>query len=187
VTGADGRVVTERVGFLGVSPTLEPVPQPLSSVPGYVAGATWKTAGVVLALPQRMVGVAQAAFGSGQRDPNGPIGLVGVGRLSGEVASSDLFATTGERVGAMLTILGSLNLALFVFNLVPLLPLDGGHVAGALWEAARRRVAVLRGRPDPGPFDLARLLPVTYVVTALLVGMSVLLLYADIVRPITLG
>jgi membrane-associated protease RseP (regulator of RpoE activity) len=156
-------------------------------VPGFVAEQTWNVAKIVLTLPQRMVGVAQAAFGSGERDPNGPIGVVGVGRLSGEIASSDLFTSTGQRVSAIVTVLGSLNLALFVFNLVPLLPLDGGHVAGALWEGLRRRVAALRGRPDPGPFDLARLLPVTYVVTALLIGMSVLLLYADIVRPITLG
>jgi len=187
VTDAAGDPVTERVGFFGVTPTQEPVRQPVTAVPGYVADATWATAEVILNLPARMVGVAQAAFGDAERDPNGPIGLVGAGRLSGEIASSDLFTTTTQRVGAMLGLLGSLNLALFVFNLVPLLPLDGGHVVGALWEGLRRRVAALRGRPDPGPFDLARLLPVTYVVTALLLSMSVLLLYADIVRPITLG
>lgn len=186
-TAPDGTVLTDTVGFLGVTPTAELVPQPVTAVPGFVAEQTWNVAKIVLTLPQRMVGVAQAAFGSGERDPNGPIGVVGVGRLSGEIASSDLFTSTGQRVSAIVTVLGSLNLALFVFNLVPLLPLDGGHVAGALWEGLRRRVAALRGRPDPGPFDLARLLPVTYVVTALLIGMSVLLLYADIVRPITLG
>ena len=186
-TAPDGTVLTDTVGFLGVTPTAELVEQPVTAVPGFVAEQTWNVAKIVLTLPQRMVGVAQAAFGSGERDPNGPIGVVGVGRLSGEIASSDLFTSTGQRVSAIVTVLGSLNLALFVFNLVPLLPLDGGHVAGALWEGLRRRVAALRGRPDPGPFDLARLLPVTYVVTALLIGMSVLLLYADIVRPITLG
>jgi Zn-dependent protease len=134
-----------------------------------------------------MVDVAQAAFGSEERDPNGPIGVVGVGRLSGEVASSDLLASTRERVAVMLSLLGSLNIALFVFNLVPLMPLDGGHVAGALWEGARRQLAKLRGRPDPGPVDIARLMPLTYAIATVLVAMSGLLLYADIVRPITLG
>jgi membrane-associated protease RseP (regulator of RpoE activity) len=187
VLGADGEVRTEPAGFLGVSPTEALVPQPVTAVPGFVAEATWRTAGIVLTLPARMVQVAQAAFGEEERDPNGPIGLVGVGRLSGEVATTDLLETTAERVGTMLGILGSLNLALFVFNLVPLLPLDGGHVAGALLEGARRAVARVRGRPDPGPFDLARLLPLTYAVVAVFLAMSLLLLYADIVNPVTLG
>jgi membrane-associated protease RseP (regulator of RpoE activity) len=77
-------------------------------------------------------------------------------------------------------------MALFVFNLLPLLPLDGGHVAGALWEGIRRQLAKLRGRPDPGPVDVARLLPVAYGVAIVLVGMSALLLYADIVNPVRL-
>ncbi len=71
-----------------------------------------------------------------------------------------------------------------MFNLIPLLPLDGGHVAGALWEGLRRRVARLRRRPDPGPVDIARALPVAYGVASLLIGMTVLLIYADIVNPV---
>ena len=78
-------------------------------------------------------------------------------------------------------------MALFFFNLIPLLPLDGGHVAGALYEGGRRQVAKIRGRPDPGPVDVARMLPVAYTVAFLLIGMSVLLIYADLVNPITLN
>ena len=186
---ASGTPETVRAGFLGITSTA-PVAlerQPLSAVAPFVGDATARTAGIVLTLPQRMVDIARAAFGPGERDLDGPIGVVGVGRLSGEVATSDLFTSTAERVSVMLGILGSVNLALCVFNLIPLLPLDGGHVAGALWEGARRAVARRRGRPDPGPFDLARLLPVTYAVVALFLGMSALLLYADIVKPVTLG
>ena len=83
--------------------------------------------------------------------------------------------------------LAALNLALFLFNLVPLLPLDGGHVAGALWEGARRQFARLAHRPDPGPVDIARALPLVYGMASVLIAMLMLLILADIFRPIQLG
>ncbi len=76
-------------------------------------------------------------------------------------------------------------MALFVFNLIPLLPLDGGHVAGALFEGIRRFFAKLFRRPDPGPVDTARLIPLTLAVVVVLGAMSALLIYADIVKPIS--
>jgi membrane-associated protease RseP (regulator of RpoE activity) len=189
ITGPDGRPLTDRVGFLGVSPATELVPQPVTAVPGILGQQLAGTAGVVLRIPQKMVGVAKAAFGSGERDPNGPISVVGAGRFAGEIASVDVGADYGprERLADLTSVVAALNLALFVFNLIPLLPLDGGHVAGALWEGLRRSWSRLRRRPDPGPADVARLLPVAYAVSGLLVIMSVLLIYADIVRPIRLG
>ncbi|GAB2699362.1 M50 family metallopeptidase [Thalassiella azotivora] len=185
VLDADGAVVTEEVGFLGVSPAFRLADGSLADVPGVVGDAVARTAGVVIRLPQRMVDVAEAAFGGAERDPEGPIGIVGVGRLTGEVASLDEFDAE-QRTASLLGLLGGLNIALFVFNLIPLLPLDGGHVAGALWEGTRRTVAKVLRRPDPGPVDVAKALPIAYGMAVVLVGMSVLLLYADIVRPITL-
>jgi membrane-associated protease RseP (regulator of RpoE activity) len=189
VTGPNGQPLTDRVGFLGVTPSAELVPQPVTEVPGVLWTGLTATAGVVLRIPQKMVGVAQAAFGSGERDPNGPVSVVGVGRFAGEVASIEAAEGYGnrERAADLLSLIASLNLALFVFNLIPLLPLDGGHVAGALWEGLRRTVARLRHRADPGPVDVARLMPIAYAVSSVLIVMSVLLIYADIVKPIRLG
>jgi membrane-associated protease RseP (regulator of RpoE activity) len=182
----DGQPVTEMRPYVGIGPDFALVRQSPAVVPGLVWQTFTGTVEVVLTLPQRLVSVAEAAFGTAERDPS-VVGLVGVGRFAGEIASLDGEGYgVAERSADMLSLLVSLNMALFVFNLLPLLPLDGGHVAGALWEGARRKVARWREQPDPGPVDTARLLPLTYVVVAAMLGMSVLLAYADIVRPVSL-
>ena len=108
---------------------------------------------------------------------------MGVGRIAGEGSSEGVGIPFSARVSSMLSLLGSLNLALFAFNLVPLLPLDGGHVAGACWEGLRRAWARWRGRPDPGPVDTARMLPVGQGVFVALVIMALVLIWVDIVAP----
>jgi membrane-associated protease RseP (regulator of RpoE activity) len=182
---ADGTSRTQKVGMLGVTAASELVPQPVTAVLPAVGAQIAGVTNVILHLPQRLVDVAAAAFGPGERDPNGPMSVVGVGRIAGEITSINTIPIA-ERTAYLVGLVGSVNIALLVFNLVPLMPLDGGHIAGALWEGLRRFVAKLFKRRDPGPVDTAKVIPLTFAVVILLGGMSLLLIYADIVKPISL-
>jgi membrane-associated protease RseP (regulator of RpoE activity) len=174
----------ETVGFLGVAPTQELVPQDLGGAVAWLGDFTVTTAHAVISIPERMVGVWDAAFGGGEREADGPIGIVGAGRIGGEIATLDV--GVADRVASFVLLLASFNMAIALFNLIPLLPLDGGHAAGAVWEGVKRGWARVSGGPTPRPVDVAKALPLAYGVATLLIGMSVLLLYADIVNPVRL-
>ena len=174
----------EEVGFLGISPTSEYERQDVGFVLSTMGDYTKATGEAILHLPQKMVEVAQAAFG-GERQQDSPMSVVGAGRVAGEMVTID-DTTWTDRAFRLITLVAAVNLFIALFNFIPLLPLDGGHIAGALYEAVRRGLAKIFRKPDPGYVDVAKMLPVAYVVGALLLVMGVLLIYADIVNPVTL-
>ena len=177
---------TQTTGFLGLRPEIDYVPQPWSSVPAAMWDLTVRSAVALVSLPIRFYElVSDTLIGGGERQVDSPVSVVGVSRLGGEIVASE---ESGEaKLAIFLGLAASLNLFLFLFNLLPILPLDGGHVAGALYEGSRRQLARLRGRPDPGPVDVARMMPVAYVVAVVLVGIGAVVIFADLVKPITLG
>ena len=182
---ADGDYVTEKVGILGIAAATVQQQQPITAVAPAVGDNIVRVVGIITHLPERLVDVWNAAFGPEERDRNGPLSVVGVGRIAGEITSLDTLPVA-DRAQNLIGLLASLNIALFVFNLIPLMPLDGGHIAAAVIDAVRRGFAKLFRRPAPAPLDIAKLVPLTFAVVALLGAMSLLLIYADIVKPISI-
>jgi membrane-associated protease RseP (regulator of RpoE activity) len=175
----------EPVGFLGVRPTQETTTGgPLYTIE-QMGGMTVDVVKALGTLPVKVFDVGQAVLGLEDRDPEGPVSIVGGGRLAGEVASHDETTLT-EKVVFFTGLLAGFNLFIGMFNFLPLLPLDGGHIASAVWEALRRGVARLRRRPDPGYVDAAKLLPVAYVVASAMLVMGVVLIVGDLVVPVHL-
>ncbi|RBY96736.1 peptidase M50 [Blastococcus sp. TF02-8] len=177
---------TGVVGFVGISPADRQVRQSITEVPAQLGSMVVQSVQRLAEIPERVPQLFRATFLGEERDPMGPIGVVGVSRISGDVFAFDKFSV-GQKIGYFISLLAGMNLVLFLFNLLPIYPLDGGHVAGALYEKARSSVARLRGRPDPGPFDIARLMPVAYAVAGVFLALSVLLFVADIINPVRFG
>ena len=174
----------ETVGFLGVTPTRTNQTLGPGAVVDYLGTATERTVRTVLDLPTRMMAVWNAAFGDEEREKDGPIGVVGMGRLGGDIAQPNVAAS--DKIAGFFSVLGGINPARLRLDLLPLLPFDGGHAAGAVWEGLRNGFARLTRRPEPAPVDISKALPLTYAMAILLVCMSALLIYADLVNPVRL-
>lgn len=184
VTTPDGATTTVDVGFVGIRPVVDYVRQPIWAGPQLAVENLGAVAGIIWQLPVKVWETGVSLVTGQERDPDGPLSIVGAGRLSGEVAATD--APVLNRVSGFLGLLASLNIALFVFNLVPLLPLDGGHIAVALWEGIKRTWAKLFHRPPPKPVDATKLVPLTFVVVVSLIAMGAVLILADIVNPVSI-
>ncbi|MFI6288777.1 M50 family metallopeptidase [Streptomyces sp. NPDC051018] len=182
---ADGEVVPGEfvpAGYLGFAAQSEILPLSFSDSVVRMGDMIENGVQSIIALPSKVPDLWSAAFGEAERKDDSPVGVVGAARISGEVMTLD--APAQNLFAMFLMLLAGFNLSLFLFNMLPLLPLDGGHIAGALWESVRRNVARLFRRPDPGPFDVAKLMPVAYVVAGVFICFTLLVLVADIVNPV---
>jgi len=110
--------------------------------------------------------------------------VVGAGEITGDVVSANVGWQV--KIDYVLLIMASLNIFVGAFNLIPLLPLDGGHIAIVIFERVRAWFARLRGRADPGLVDMTKLVPVSVGVFAILVFFGLILILADLVNPIRL-
>jgi membrane-associated protease RseP (regulator of RpoE activity) len=195
VVDRDGRLVTLHAklaslnghgSYLGVSP--KAVFQrvgPLGAA-SYAGHQFWTmlsgSASVVANLPKA---IPDLFAPNRANTPGGQVtSVVGAGDVTGQVLQAQI--GWQPKVGLVLLIIASLNIFVGAFNLLPLLPLDGGHLAVVIYERVRAWLARLFGRPDPGPVDYRRLIPVSVGVFALLVGIGLLLIMADLVNPVHL-
>ncbi|WP_116244804.1 RIP metalloprotease [Nocardiopsis sp. FIRDI 009] len=175
---------TETVGFLGIVFASERSTLTLGESAAEMGTMLVGVGEALVALPGKVPDVFAAAFLGEQRTQDSPVGIVGISRIGGEIMSQGL--PLADTAALMIQILAGVNLFLFAFNMLPILPLDGGHMAGALWEWVKRGWARLTRRPDPGPVDVAMLTPVAYVVVACFLVFSVVLLVADLFNPVRL-
>lgn len=152
--------------------------------------ATWALAREsvksLFTLPTKVPQLIRQTFMGEERDPDGLVGVVGAARVSGEVVGSENLAGN-QRLQTFILIVASLNIFVGLFNLLPLLPLDGGHMAVAIADEFRALFARIRKKPRPAGIDVNVLTPITMAVFVVLAVLTVILLVADIFNPISLG
>ncbi|WP_328395832.1 site-2 protease family protein [Streptomyces sp. NBC_00390] len=176
---------TQKAGYLGF--TAQQIDEPLAFGQSIDRMGIMMEDGVqaLVAMPSKIPDLWDAAFNGAERKADSPVGIVGAARISGEIFGLEL--PVENTLGMAVFLIAGFNLSLFLFNMLPLLPLDGGHIAGALWESLRRKLARLFKRPDPGPFDVAKLMPLAYVVAGVFVCFTLLVLVADVVNPVRIS
>jgi membrane-associated protease RseP (regulator of RpoE activity) len=129
-------------------------------------------------IPEKVPALWNSITGS-ERDPNTPISVVGASRLGGEAIEKGVPEVFWQ-------IFIALNVFIGIFNLLPLLPLDGGHIAIAWFEKIRSWLYARLSKPDPGRVDYFKLMPLTYGVILIGGAFTLLTVTADIVNPITI-
>ena len=177
----------ERVGAIGVAVQVRSGTErlgPVDAVQHSAEQVELIVTGIWTTLTEKLGTISDVY--TDDRDPEGFIGVVGAGRISGEVLASQ--ETLAFKVLAFLGLIAGLNFFVGVFNLLPLLPLDGGHIAVLAYEQARHKLKRLRGYAgELQRVDLTKLMPITYAVVVLFAGFTLWLLGADLVNPVRLS
>jgi len=177
----------KAIGMLGFTSKVGLVREPIglaTSDTYHLSADLFKTSFTsLISLPSKVPALFKQTFLGAKRDPNGLVGVVGVAQASAATAS-DHSLGFGDKLATFLMIIASLNIFVGIFNLFPLLPLDGGHMAVAIADGVRFWWARKRGRVKPAPINLEVLTPITIVVFGLLAILSLMLLAADIFNPV---
>lgn len=180
-----GQAKTDLKPYVGLSPQIELQRTSVGTALAQAGKLAAGTVQIVAVLPAKLWQIFTTLLSGAPRDSSSVVGIVGVAHMAGTITSAQAEGyNIAQRAADFLMLMASLNMSLFIFNMIPLLPLDGGHILGALIEGVRSTIARWRGKADPGAFDTARLLPLSYAVIAFFVLMTVLLVVADIVNPV---
>jgi len=175
--------------YFGIAPTTITVFQrqsPIDAIKDVGSGFSAVVTGSVQAIGQLPAAVPSLFAGDRSCSAAGNVGsVVGAAQATGDAVAAQ--AGWEQKVSFVLLLIASLNIFWGVFNLLPLLPMDGGHIAVVIWERTRALFARLRGRPDPGLFDYRKLIPVSFGIFAVVVVFALLLVAADIVNPVNFG
>jgi membrane-associated protease RseP (regulator of RpoE activity) len=177
-----GEVTREPRPYLGVQAEFERISLPLDRSFASAADTTAQTFGFIAQFPQQVVASVTSLFTGVERDGNSAVSVVGIGQISGQVAASE--ADPADKVFFWLMILGSLNLALFAFNMIPLPPLDGGHILGGIYEYLKRGAFKVIGRKAKVRVDTALMAPLAQAGFLFLMVAGVAMILVDIFNPI---
>lgn len=179
---AEGELVD--AGAIGMTNQVIDIVESYSFVDAFPATARYSsyvldaTVRGIAQFPAKIPGVVASIFGQ-DRDVNSPMSVVGASRVGGELVERSLWSS-------FFMMLATLNFFLALFNLIPLPPFDGGHIAVIAYEKIRDAVRRLMGKEAKGPADYTKLMPVTYVLAFLLMAVGALIMIADVVNPVRL-
>jgi membrane-associated protease RseP (regulator of RpoE activity) len=175
--------------YFGIAPTdtiVFPRQGVLGSIKYVGTGFSQTVTGSFDALAQLPAAIPTLFSADRASGPGGNLtSVVGAGRDVGEAVAAPV--GWQSKVSFVLLLIASLNIFVGIFNMLPLLPMDGGHIAVVLWERTKARLFRLIGRPDPGPVDYRKLIPLSFSIFLVLVAFGVMLMLADIINPVNIG